>query len=162
MKSWPRLEDIAPSLPEHVRGRLSVDDRGCWVWNGPVNGKSPSIILSEGGRKRRVSVRRIVFEAAGGQVAEHANVRNGCSNSRCVYPGHVAWVVDGLTPRYDSLVEAWLARDAKNAVSVEVSRQVGVSRQRLRQILQELVRHPDRMSTLQRDGFMRSVRWLSG
>lgn len=63
----------------------------CWEWQGYLGNNTPQVSSYPGGKKKMVSVRRLLRELVTGQAQPHGHYGNTCGNIRCVNPDHTLW-----------------------------------------------------------------------
>lgn len=74
-----------------VERRLhKIDDLSCWMFLGPVRGKSGYGCVKIGGRKGRVEyTHRIAYEKFKGSIPVGLFVMHLCNNRKCCNPAHL-------------------------------------------------------------------------
>jgi transcriptional regulator len=68
-----------------IKENITVDDNGCWVWNGYVRGNYPCISI----KKVFCPVHRLSYEMWAGDIPTGLIVRHKCDNPKCVNPDHL-------------------------------------------------------------------------
>lgn len=63
----------------------TIDDAGCWIWQGYYANKSPNV--SHAGQM--VSVRRLFLDLLGKTYSPKAFMSASCEDHRCVNPEHI-------------------------------------------------------------------------
>ncbi len=63
----------------------------CWEWQGYMGNKTPQVASYPDGKKKMVSVRRLLRELLHGQPQPDGHYGNTCGNIRCVNPEHTLW-----------------------------------------------------------------------
>lgn len=130
---------------------------GCWEWQGSLsNGRTPQARYLG----RNVNVRRLAYERAGKPLAPGRPLVTTCRNARCVNPDHATTLhrpappkgrrKPRLSPRRQELIASlpttrpasisereWLVLRAVagGRILVDVGRDLGVTRQRVHDIL---------------------------
>jgi hypothetical protein len=91
---------------ERLKGRVLVDDRGCWIWQGSINVGNGYGYARAGGQVR--IVHRVLYEAANGPVQEGLVLDHLCRVRACCNPSHLEPVTQRVNlERGDS--PAWRA-----------------------------------------------------
>lgn len=84
--SKPRTTHTLESLQARI---VEVGD--CWEWQGYIQNNTPQVASYPGGKKKMVSVRRLLRELVTGRVQPDGHYGNTCGNPRCVNPEHTIW-----------------------------------------------------------------------
>jgi hypothetical protein len=83
---------IPDSLPDRLRSRIAVDERGCWVWTRGKTGSGYAAIKWD---RRQTLVHRLVFSLITGQeIPKGQQLDHLCRVRHCVNPAHLE-VVSG-------------------------------------------------------------------
>lgn len=98
----PTLEELGlrPSielLPPRLRGKISVDANGCWLWMGETYPSGYGMV-KRGTRKHgrsSTTAHRFIYEWFNGLVPQHLHVDHLCRNVVCCNPKHM----EPVTPR---------------------------------------------------------------
>jgi hypothetical protein len=75
---------------ESLRSRV-IEVGDCWEWQGYIQNNTPQVIGYPDGKKKMVSVRRMLREIITGQPQPDGHYGNTCGNPRCVNPDHTLW-----------------------------------------------------------------------
>lgn len=62
----------------------TIDDAGCWIWQGYYGNKVPSV-YQDGTMK---PVRKVIASLLGKQLPKRVFIHSSCENSSCVNPDH--------------------------------------------------------------------------
>jgi hypothetical protein len=84
--SKPRTIHTLESLQARV---VEVGD--CWEWQGYIQNNTPQVAAYPGGKKKMVSVRRLLRELETGRAQPDGHYSNTCGNPLCVNPDHTIW-----------------------------------------------------------------------
>ena len=84
--SRPRTTHTLDSLKARC---VEVGD--CWEWQGYLGNNTPQVVAYPEGKKKMVSVRRLLRELVTGQPQPDGHYANTCGNHRCVNPDHTLW-----------------------------------------------------------------------
>lgn len=79
-------------IKERILTRIVVDDNGCWVWQGPKNGKGygHTFIGSRvDGTRRNATIHRLAYEEWIGPIPEGLTIDHLCENTSCCNPAHL-------------------------------------------------------------------------
>jgi len=76
------VEDI----PKRFRGRIMVDEKGCWIWTGAIGSGGYGRIRRKG---KNTGAHRVMFEALASSIPDGAILRHKCDVPRCVNPQHL-------------------------------------------------------------------------
>lgn len=71
---------------ERMRSKVTVDDAGCWVFNGKLRGKSYGAFWLDG--KERYA-HRAAYTIFVGQIPDDGFIHHKCSNRLCCNPEHL-------------------------------------------------------------------------
>jgi len=78
-----KLNDV----PERYRKRITVDDNGCWLWNGAKFKSGGYGAIRIAGKTLRLHV--FIFEILVGPVPEGMQLHHRCEVKRCCNPDHL-------------------------------------------------------------------------
>jgi hypothetical protein len=70
---------------------MTVKQGDCWVWQGFIANRAPQVAAYPDGKKKMVSVRKLLRELISGQPQPAGNYGHSCGNSSCVSPAHTVW-----------------------------------------------------------------------
>ena len=84
--SRPRTTHTLDSLKARC---IEVGD--CWEWQGYLGNNTPQVVAYPDGKKKMVSVRRLLRELITGQPQPDGHYSNTCGNRLCVNPDHTIW-----------------------------------------------------------------------
>lgn len=85
-------------LYDRLVARVQIDERGCWIWQGPWRKKArhPShhygyiaMFDPRAGRRRSVNTHRAMWIAMHGLPAEGMQVCHRCDVPKCINPAHL-------------------------------------------------------------------------
>lgn len=83
-----RTYRVMPRLERLLR-RCSVDDNGCWLWQGHVSGGYGVARSGAEGGHRLDLVHRLVYLDTVGDIPDGYEVDHLCRVTRCCNPGHL-------------------------------------------------------------------------
>lgn len=89
---WKRHGDPLVVLKDHTppeqrwRYTYRVDDRGCWVWTGPLS-RGYGVVSCGAGNQRSAHI--FVWEQHNGPVPDGLELDHKCRNPACVRPAHL-------------------------------------------------------------------------
>jgi hypothetical protein len=69
----------------------TVEEGDCWLWQGYMQNNTPQVMSYASGRKRMVSVRKLLRELQTGKPQIDGHYSNTCGNPFCVNPDHTIW-----------------------------------------------------------------------
>jgi hypothetical protein len=75
---------------ESLKAR-TIEEGDCWLWQGYIVNSTPQVIGYPDGKKKMVSVRRMLRELVTGQKQPDGHFGNTCGNHQCVNPDHAIW-----------------------------------------------------------------------
>lgn len=78
-----------PRVPERIWRRVSVDEAGCWFWNGELHYGGYGRAASPSNRRKSVQTHRFVFECLVGPIPEGLELDHLCRVRRCCNPEHL-------------------------------------------------------------------------
>ena len=84
--SRPRITHTVDSLKARC-----IEVGECWEWQGYLGNNTPQVSSYPNGKKKMVSVRRLLRELVTGQAQPDGHYGNTCGNIRCVNPDHTLW-----------------------------------------------------------------------
>lgn len=92
---WGRLRVAVdrrdyPVILEEMRSRSSVDERGCWIWQGVVDSRGYGRVGFN--RAGQYLPHRLALEASLGRDITGLHTHHKCANSMCVNPDHLELV----------------------------------------------------------------------
>lgn len=68
---------------ESLKAR-TIDDAGCWIWQGYYGNKVPHVF----GPERMIPVRRLILDLLGKVYPKKSHIHPSCGNRGCVNPEH--------------------------------------------------------------------------
>jgi hypothetical protein len=78
---------------ERIRSKVSIDENGCWVWNGKYFNKWGYARMITGSRRdgtRSIQyVHRVSYEAFVGKIPIGLSIDHLCKNTKCLNPSHL-------------------------------------------------------------------------
>lgn len=75
---------------ESLKAR-TIEEGDCWLWQGYITNSTPQVIGYPDGKKKMVSVRRMLRELVTGQPQPDGHYGTTCGNHECVNPDHAIW-----------------------------------------------------------------------
>lgn len=75
---------------ESLKAR-TIEEGECWLWQGYVANNTPQVNAIVDGKKKMVSVRRLLRELVTGQAQPEGSFGHTCGNPLCVNPDHAIW-----------------------------------------------------------------------
>lgn len=91
IKTIADVRDLA-SLEAKIRSKITVSDKGCWVYGGTLNLSGYGSVSHEG---RNYAVHRVMYEVTNGPIAQPTQksdrwwVLHDCDNPSCCNPSHL-------------------------------------------------------------------------
>ena len=84
----PQPITIRLSPTEIVRflGKVAIDDNGCWVWSGYVDGQGYGQFKAQG---KAYWAHRLAFHTFCRRLRNSHSIDHKCHNPRCVNPDHL-------------------------------------------------------------------------
>lgn len=82
----PRITHTLESLQART-----IEEGECWLWQGYIANNTPQVVAYPDGKKKMVSVRRLLRELTTGQKQPDGHYGNTCGNHQCVNPEHTIW-----------------------------------------------------------------------
>lgn len=78
----------------------TISDAGCWVWQGPINGKGYARMTLN---SKSVEVHRVAYEHWNGKIPDGLVVRHTCDNRPCINPEHliIGTLADNIQDKVD-------------------------------------------------------------
>lgn len=76
-------------LPERVINRITIDENGCWLWEGELNRNGYGRIKIDGGR---YMIHRYVWHHLGRALDDDQVLDHCCRVRRCCNPTHLSAV----------------------------------------------------------------------
>lgn len=70
-----------------IKARVSINESGCWIWQGGINPENGYGYTRAGGRVR--SVHRLLYEALVGEVPDGLVLDHLCRTPACGNPAHL-------------------------------------------------------------------------
>lgn len=81
------MEIKIENLPQNLQDRITIDENGCWVWNGCVSKKGYGRLShSFFGKSKSYTIHRLVYLILVGPIPKHLEGSHICSNRRCCFP----------------------------------------------------------------------------
>lgn len=84
--SKPRTEPTLDSLKART-----IEEGDCWLWQGYLQNNTPQVVSYATGKKRMVSVRKLMRELLTGQPQPNGHYGHTCGSPACVNPDHTIW-----------------------------------------------------------------------
>lgn len=83
------------TLPEELRNQITVDSRGCWLWQVAGKSYTPHGYGSYEYQGKRYSAHRLIWTVTVGEIPFQGNIDHLCERPRCVNPAHLELVTCG-------------------------------------------------------------------
>lgn len=80
-------------VPMNPLTRYKLDDRGCWIWQGPVQKNNYGTIKWKG---KATVAHRVIYELTKGAIEKGLVVDHLCSVKLCVNPEHLETVTPSV------------------------------------------------------------------
>jgi hypothetical protein len=75
-------------MREHLKARMKIDAKGCWIWQGGTNENGYGRMRLANPR-RQVYPHRAAYEAFIGPIPDGLKVLHRCDVPRCINPNHL-------------------------------------------------------------------------
>ena len=84
--SKPRTTHTLESLKART-----IEEGDCWLWQGYIQNNTPQVAHYIDGKKKMVSVRKLMRELDTGRPQPKGHYSNTCGQCDCVNPDHTLW-----------------------------------------------------------------------
>lgn len=81
---------MSTDIATYLKARFAVDESGCWLWTGVLDGNGYGCVQLAAYRNR--GAHRVAYEAFSGPIAEGLQLDHLCRTRRCVNPAHLEQV----------------------------------------------------------------------
>jgi len=88
-----RIDTMADVLKERIQSRISIDDKGCWIWQGTTTSEGYGQTIHQA---KKLYTHRLAYELWRGQIHEGLVIDHLCRNRACCNPGHLEVVSRGM------------------------------------------------------------------
>jgi hypothetical protein len=85
---------MSKQVKEHTIESLmarTIEEGDCWVWQGYSANNTPQVFTRVDGKRKMISVRRLLRELVTGKAQPVGHFSHTCGNPLCVNPDHAIW-----------------------------------------------------------------------